>query len=432
MAAHQRTRIFRAAIAHCLDDPGREDGAAAQFIDDGMLVVEDGRIRAVGPSAELAGRFGDTPVTDLCGKIILPGLVDCHVHFAQVDVIASYGEQLLDWLRLYAYPAEEKFADADYAARTAEFFLDELLRNGTTTAAVFTTVHEHATDALFAAALSRNMRIISGKVLMDERCPPGLADDPGGRGIPESRRLIERWHGKGRLGYAITPRFALSSSERQLADIQALVNEYPDAWIHTHLAENPEEVREVGERFPWAASYLDVYDRFGLVRERGLFAHCLHLGRGDRFRMGEAGAAAAFCPTSNLFLGSGLYDLAAMDAAGVSTGLATDVGAGTSLSLLRTMAEAYKVLKLQDQVLSPARALYLATLGAARALGLDHVIGNFLPGKEADFIVLDPAATAITARRNAGCASLAQQLFVLQTLGDDRHVAATFLLGEPV
>jgi guanine deaminase len=432
MQARGSTRAYRASIAHCLDDPGRVgDETAAELIDDGTLVVEDGRIAAVGPSERFEGRLGDTPVSDLRGKLILPGLIDCHVHFAQLDIIASFCEELLDWLRAYAYPAEAKFADEDYAARTASFFLDELLKNGTTTAAVFPTVHAHATDALFEAASTRNMRLICGKVLMDDGCPGDVADGPR-HGLPESRALIGRWHGKGRLGYAITPRFALTSSAAQLAAIEALAREFPDVWVHTHVAENRSEIRAVARRFPWAASYLDVYDKFGLVRERGVFAHCLHLSEADRLRMGRAGAGAAFCPTSNLFLGSGLYDLDAMDSAGVRTGLGTDVGAGTSLSMLATAGEAYKVLKLQRQGLSPVRALYLSTLGAARALHLDDVIGNFTPGKEADFIVLDPAGSSLTERRIAASKSPAETLFVFQVLGDDRHVAATYVLGEAV
>lgn len=424
-------RAFRASVVHCLDDPFRRDaGSAVELIGDAMLVVENGRIADLGHSSRFVGQLGDTPVSDFRGKLIVPGLIDCHVHFPQVDIVASFGEQLLDWLQHYAYPGEAQFADPDHATEGASFFLDELLGNGTTTAAVFTTVHAHAADALFRAAESRNMRIIAGKVLMDEGCPPALADGAG-YGIPESRELIERWHGRGRLGYALTPRFALSSSERQLAGMQELAADFSGIWVHTHLAENPAEVVAVKKRFPWAASYLDVYEQYGLVRKRGIFAHCLHLPVADRRHLGAAGAAAAFCPTSNLFLGSGLYNLAAMDEAGVRTGLASDVGAGTSLSMLATMAEAYKVLQLQGQTLSPARALYLATLGAARALRLDDEIGNFLPGKEADFVVLDPAGTALTERRTERSRSLAETLFVLQTLGDDRHVAATYVMGEP-
>jgi guanine deaminase len=272
------------------------------------------------------------------------------------------------------------------------------------------------------------LRLIAGKVLMDRHAPAALMDTAES-GYADSRAMIERWQGRGRLGYAITPRFALTSSEAQLEAAGRLANEFPETWIHTHLAENHLEIDEVAAAFPWSDSYLGVYERFGLLRERAVFAHCLHLGAEDRQHMASAGAAAAFCPTSNLFLGSGLYDLEQMVAAGVRTGLATDVGGGTTLSMLRTMGEAYKVLQLQDQVLTAGRALYLATLGAAEALGIDAHVGNFLPGKEADFVVLEPRATTLTAHRDAHAGSLDERLFALMHMGDDRNVAATAVNG---
>lgn len=427
-----RTAI-RASIFHCLADPGpRADEAAVQHFDDGLLIVEDGRIVQVGDAADLAPTLADSvEVDDQRGKLIVPGLIDCHVHFSQVDIIASYGEQLLDWLNRYAYPAEKKFADADHAREVAEFFLDELLRNGTTAAVVFATVHPQSVDAIFEAAERRNMRLIAGKVLMDEHCPEELRDDPES-GYEDSKRLVEKWHGKGRLGYAITPRFALTSSEAQLEAAGRLAAEFPDTWVHTHLAENHDEVEAIARQFSWSRSYLDVYDHFGLLRKRSLFAHCLHLDATDRKLMAGKKGAGAFCPTSNLFLGSGLFDLQSMADAGVDVGLATDVGGGTSMSLLRTMSEAYKVLHLQDQSLPASRALYLATLGAARALDLDGHIGNFEPGKEADFIVLNTDASPITARRAAAAEDLDEMLFSLIFLGDDRNVAATYVMGQGV
>lgn len=427
-------QAFRAALLHCLADPGEEDApAACEFFSDGLLVVDNGHVVELGHAEDLLGDYADLPIQDNRGKLIVPGFIDCHVHLPQLDIIAAFGERLLDWLERYAYPAEARFADAEYARVAAEFFLDELLRNGTTTAAVFATVHPGSAEALFAAAESRNMRLIAGKVLMDRNSPAELSDDPQSA-YDDSRQLIERWHGKRRLGYAITPRFAVTSSEEQLAAAGRLADEFPDTWVHTHLAENEEEIDEVSSSFSWSKSYLDVYDHFGLVRERSVFAHCLHLNPDDRDRLSEQGAAAAFCPSSNLFLGSGLFDLRAMESSGVRTGLASDVGGGTSLSMLRTMGEAYKVLQLQHQNLPAARALYLATLGAARALRLDDRIGNLSVGKEADFLVLDTKATAITSRRlgetglhdrNAGL----EQLFALTMLGDDRHVQATYLMG---
>jgi guanine deaminase len=424
-------KAFRGSIFHCLADPGpRADETAVEHIEDGLLIVEDGHVEQVGAAADLlAGLGGDMPVEDYSEKLIVPGLIDCHVHCPQVDIIASYGEQLLDWLNKYAYPAEMQFADEDHAREVANFFLDELLRNGTTTAAVFATVHPHSADTLFAAAEERNMRLVGGKVLMDEHCPDALRDDPVS-GYEDSKALIEKWHGRGRLGYAITPRFALTSSEAQLEAAGRLAAEFPDTWIHTHLAENREEVDEIARQFAWSRSYLDVYDHFGLLRERSVYAHCLHLDADDRALMAEKGGAGAFCPTSNLFLGSGMFDLHSMVDSGIRIGLATDVGGGTSMSLLRTMSEAYKMLHIQGQPLPASRALYLATLGAAQALYLDEHIGNFAPGKEADFIVLDTGAAHITARRAAAAKTLDELLFALIFLGDDRNVAATYVCGN--
>ncbi len=425
-------QAFRASIYHCLADPGEAgDESATQYFEDGLLVVDGGNIVAVGDAVKLLAENANVPVEAFPEMLIVPGLIDCHVHFPQVDIIASYGERLLDWLDRYAYPCEMRFADTAYADAAAGFFLDELLRNGTTTAAVFATVHPQSAEAIFKAADARNMRLIAGKVLMDRNCPDELCDDPASA-YEDSKQLIERWHGKGRLGYAITPRFAVTSSEEQLAAAGRLAGEFPDTWVHTHLAENQSEIDEVAEQFAWSSSYLDVYDHFGLLRERSIFAHCLHLSDDDRSRMSEQGGAAAFCPSSNLFLGSGLFDLREMNDAAVRTGLASDVGGGTSLSMLRTMGEAYKVLQLQRQNLPAARALYLATLGAAEALRLEDKLGNLVPGKEADFIVLDPQGTDISARRLADTRSPDELLFALTMLADDRNIAATFVNGERV
>ena len=424
-------QAFRASILHCLSDPGEESRASAfEYFEDGLLIVEDGTVLEAGDAGKLLDGLADDVLLVECpGKLIVPGFIDCHVHYPQLDIIASYGEQLLDWLHRYAYPAEARFSDPDYARAAATVFVDELLSNGTTTALVFGTVHAHSADAIFEAAAARDMRLIAGKVLMDCNCPIELRDDADSA-YADSKALIERWHGQGRLGYAITPRFALTSTEAQLAAAGRLAREYPEVWVHTHLAENRDEVDQIAKQFPSSRSYLDVYDQFGLLRERSVFAHCLHLDDQDRARMASMGGAAAFCPTSNLFLGSGLFDLPAMRAANVRCGLGTDVGGGTSLSLLKTASEAYKVLHLQDHALPATRALYLATLGAAEALYLDDVIGNFLPGKEADFVVLDPAGSSLTARRTSAAETIEEAFFALLTLGDERHVAATYIKGS--
>ncbi len=426
-------QAFRGAIVHCLDDPGMDAGAGAvEVFDDGLLLVDEGRVVRCAPASRLLEGLGpDVPVTDYSGHLIVPGFVDTHIHFPQTDAIASYGEQLLDWLERYIYPAEREFENGEHAAEVAEFFLRELLRNGTTTAMVMATVHKQCADAVFAAAARRGMRVIAGRTMMDRNCPAYLRDTADAS-YAESRELIETWHGRDRLAFAVTPRFAPSCSPRQLERAGELLGEFEDVYLQTHVAENADEVAWVARLFPDSRSYLDVYDRFGLLRERAVLAHCIHLDDADRARLAATGAAAAFCPTSNLFLGSGLFDLERADAHAMRVGMGTDVGAGTSFGMLQTLAEAYKVVQLQGQSLSPYRALYLATLGGARCLRLDGVIGNFLPGKEADFVVLDPAATPLQQRRAARAWDWSERLFSLMMLGDDRSVAATHVLGEPL
>jgi len=420
---------FRGALLHFVDDPADAGEAAHAYFADGLLVVDRGHVVSAGDAATaLSALPAGTPVADCRGKLILPGFVDTHVHYPQTDMIAAYGEQLLEWLERYAVPAERRFDDPAHAREVADFFLDELLRNGTTTALVYATVHPQSVDAFFEAASARGARMISGKVLMDRNCPAFLRDTPES-GYADSKALAARWHGKERLSYAVTPRFAPTSSERQLALAGRLLDEHPGIYLHTHVAESRHEVAWAAELFPACRSYLDVYDRFGLVRPRAVYAHCLHLDDADRARMGAAGAAMAFCPTSNLFLGSGLFDLAAARRHGIRVGLGTDVGGGTSFSMLRTQDEAYKVAQLAGQRLSPLCAFYLATLGGARALYLDDRIGNFMPGKEADFIVIDPDATPLLSRRMRHAGSLAERLFALLMLGDDRAIAATYLMG---
>jgi len=424
-------RAFRASILHFTGDPGADSAAKAfEHFEDGLLVVDQGRVTRVGPAKELLAALpAGIDVVDRRGTLILPGFVDAHVHYSQTDVIASAGHNLLDWLERYTFPEEARFAEPAHAAEVAEFFLDELLRNGTTTAMVFGTVHRASADAFFAAAAKRNLRMVAGQVMMDRHCPEGLRnrEADGGR---DARELIERWDGNGRLHYAITPRFAVTSSDSQLALAGELARAFPKAFVHSHLAENVEEVKWVRSLYPACRSYTDVYDHFGLLRERAIYAHCLHLDAADRRRMAASGAAAAFCPTSNLFLGSGLFDLAAADDAGMPFALATDVGGGTSFSLLRTMQEAYKVAQLQGQRLTALRAFYLATLGGAHALRLDDRIGSFRPGREADFIVLDPAATPLLARRAAAARNLEERLFAWMILGDERAVRETYVMGQ--
>lgn len=421
---------YRGMLLHFLLDPGEGDNSrATQFFDDGVLVVEDGRVKSVGAAVSVLAGLPDTArVIDCAGQLILPGFVDTHIHYPQTDMIASYGGQLLDWLERYTYPAEAAFVNAEHAREVAEFFLDELLRNGTTTAMVFATVHAPSVDAFFHSAAARNLRMIAGKVLMDRNCPEHLRDTPE-RGYRESSMLIEKWLKQGRLGYAITPRFAVTSSDAQLELAGQLAREHPDAHIQSHMAEIRAELPRVRKLFPGSRDYVDVFERSGLMRERAVYAHCIYLNPEERARMARLGAAAAVCPTSNLFLGSGLFEFEAARAAGMRVGIGTDVGAGTSFNMLRTLSEAYKVAEMTGHPLSPWRAFYLATLGGARALGLDQRIGNFEPGKEADFVVLRLDSTPLLARRMRTCVTPAHKLFALMMLGDDRAVAATYVMG---
>lgn len=429
--AGRKLRAFRASILHFRDDPGADSAPASfEHFEDGLLVVDEGRVVRAGPAEELLHTLpARADIVDRRGMLLAPGFIDTHIHYSQTDVIASAGRNLLDWLEQYTFPEEARFAEPAHAAAVAEFFLDELLRNGTTTAVVFGTVHRASADAFFAAASRRHMRMVAGQVMMDRHCPEALAD--GSEKVrDDAMELVDRWDGKGRLHYAITPRFAVTSSDTQLRLAGELARTFPNAFVHSHLAENVEEVAWVRSLFPKARTYTDVYDHFGLLRERAIYAHCLHLDAADRKRMAGSGAAAAFCPTSNLFLGSGLFDIAAADEAGMRFALATDVGGGTSFSLLRTMQEAYKVAQLQGQRLSALRAFYLATLGGARALHLDDTIGSFQPGREADFVVLDPAATPLLARRSGAARTLEERLFAWMILGDERAIRETYVMGE--
>jgi guanine deaminase len=403
---------------------------AAQYLADGMLVVEAGRIRECGDAVALAPQYPGVETIHLPGKVLAPGFLDIHLHYPQTDIVVSAADGLLPWLQQYTFPHEARFADAGYAGAVAEFFLDELLRQGVTTAMVYCSSHPESVDAFFGAAQARDLRMIAGKCLMDRHCPDPVRDETE-EGVRQSEALIARWHGRGRLGYAITPRFAPSSTPRQLALAGELARRHPDVWVQTHVAENREEVLWALDLFRDARSYLDVYDGFGLLRPRSVYAHCIHLDETDRDRMAEAGAAAAVCPTSNLFLGSGLFDFTAAREAGMAWGLASDVGGGSSFSPFRTMLTAFEVGRLGGVTLSPSALWYHATAGAAAAIGLADRVGNLAAGLEADFLVLDPRATPLLARRTAQAATLDEWLFALIGLADDRAVQATVIAGEP-
>ncbi|MBZ8135095.1 guanine deaminase [Afifella sp. IM 167] len=407
------------------------EGEAVRYVEDGLLVLRDGRIESVGEAGALLKALpAGARIADYRPYLVMPGFIDPHLHMPQTQVIASYGAHLLEWLEKYTFVEEQRYADAGVAAAASRFLLDELLRSGTTSAAVYCSVHPASAEALFSQGEARGMRLVAGKVMMDRAAPAALLDTPQ-KGYDETKALIARWHERGRLSYAITPRFAVTSSEAQLEAAGALAAEYPGMHIQTHLSENQEEIETVARDFPWSEDYTAVYERYGLVRKKALFGHCIHLSPRERQALGEAGAAAIACPTSNLFLGSGLFDLVAMRRSEppVRVGLATDIGGGTSYSMLQTAAAFYKVLALKDERLTPFEAFHMLTLGNAEALGLEGRIGTFRPRVEADLVVLDNRATPAMAQRMERVETLFEELFVLMMMGDDRSVAATCLMG---
>ncbi|WP_019448101.1 guanine deaminase [Cupriavidus sp. BIS7] len=423
------TRAIRGRILHFLRDPQFHDDAY-QYWEDGLMIVKAGRIAAVGNYADLQRDIPQgAEVVDHRGKLIVPGFIDTHIHYPQTDIIASPSPGLLHWLDTYTFPEERRFSDATYARTVADFFTDELLRNGTTTAMVWSTVHAASADALFAASQARNMRMITGKVLMDRNCPEFLRDTAES-GARDSADLISKWHNVDRLAYAITPRFAPTSTEAQLAACSELAKAHSDVFIQTHVAENRDEVKWVAELFPDARSYLDVYDRYNLLRPGAFYGHAIYLDQDDRRRLADSGAAVAHCPTSNLFLGSGFYDFHQSDANRLNVTLATDVGGGTSFSMFRTMNAAHKVARMGGYHLTALRMFYLATRAAAEALGWQDRIGSFSEGCEADFLVLDPDATPLISRRSSRSETLEEQLFAFAMLGDDRVIDSVYIMGE--
>uniref|UniRef100_A0A7C2AS83 Guanine deaminase n=1 Tax=Pseudomonas graminis TaxID=158627 RepID=A0A7C2AS83_9PSED len=426
-------KAYRAAIIHSIADPADVAVEASyEYFEDGLMLVENGKILALGNAEDLLKTLADdVEIVSYQDALITAGFIDTHIHLPQTGMVGSYGEQLLDWLNTYVFPCEKQFADPEHSAQVADIFLKELLRNGTTTALVFGSRHKESVEALFSAAEKLNLRLIAGKVMMDRNSPDYLVDTAESSYV-DSKALIERWHGKGRLHYAVTPRFAPTSTPEQLTLAGQLLTEYTDLYMQTHISENLKEVEWVKALFPERKNYLDVYDHFKLLGERSVFAHGVHLCDEECERLAETGSAIAFCPTSNLFLGSGLFNLPMAERHKVNVGLGTDIGAGTSFSLLHTLNEAYKVMQLQGAKLSPFKSLYLATLGGARALRLEDKIGNLQPGSEADFVVLDFNATPLLAYRMSQATSIEERLFVLMTLGDDRTVSETYSAGALV
>ena len=405
-----------------------DDEASYVYEEDGAVAVRDGLIAASGSYDEVRARFADADVVDHRPHLILPGFIDTHLHFPQAQVIGSFGTKLLDWLNTYTFVEEQKFADPVHCKRMATHFFDNLLRNGTTTAVAYCSVHKASADAFFSEAERRNLRMVGGKVMMDRNAPDGLRDTPQ-TGYDDTKALIEQWHGKGRARYAITPRFAITSTPEQLEMAGALANEYPDCYIQTHLSENHDEIAYTAELYPQARDYLDVYQSNNLLGPKTLLGHSIHLKPREVDALAETGALPVFCPTSNLFLGSGLFDDAGLRGRGITNAIATDVGAGTSYSMLQTLNEGYKVLQLQNQALHPLRAFHWITRGNAVALGLEDRIGTLDAGTEADIVVLNSKATKAMALRSARATDLFQELFILQIMGDDRSIEQCYVGG---
>jgi guanine deaminase len=430
-AAWAEVKAYRASILHFVADPTRAGDKSYEYFQDGSLVIEDGHVKAVGSYTELSQKYRNVEWVDRRGRLIMPGFVDTHIHYPQTEMIAAYGEQLLEWLNTYTFPTERKYASYTYARQQSRFFIDQLLRNGTTTALVFGTVHPESVDALFDEASRFNMRIIGGKVMMDRNAPDYLVDTAESS-YTQSKALIEKWHEKKRLLYAVTPRFAPTSTPEQLTAAGKLKAEFPSVYVHTHVSENPNEVEWVKSLFPERTGYFDVYEHYGLAGDRSVFAHGVHLTDSEFDRVAATNSSIAFCPTSNLFLGSGLFKLIPALDKGIRVGMGTDVGAGTSFSMFQTMNEAYKVVQLQGQKLSSLQSFYLATLGGAQSLGLENKIGSFKKGNEADFVVINWEATPLTQLRTSNSKTLQDKLFVLLTLGDDRHIQETYVDGKRV
>lgn len=409
-----------------------DDRASYIFEEDGAVLVRDGRIAAVGDYAAVAMEAGAGVATvDHRPNLILPGFIDAHVHVPQMQVIASYGAELLEWLNSYTFPEETKFADAQHGRRIARLFCDEMVRHGTTTVAAYCSVHRQSVDAFFEEALSRDMLVIAGKVMMDRNAPEGLRDTPQ-TGYDDTKALIGDWHGKGRLHYAITPRFAITSTPEQMEMAGALMREHPDLHMQTHLSENHAEIAFTQELYPWSKDYTDVYERYGLLGPKALFGHCIHLSEREADALSDSGSVAVFCPTSNLFLGSGLFDWQGYSnrAKPLRIAAASDVGGGTNYSMLRTMDEGYKVIALQGEKINPLVSFWQITLGNARALSVDDRVGTLDAGTDADIVVLDARATPGMALRMETVSTLAEELFLIQTLGDDRTVREVYVAGK--
>jgi len=430
-----QNNYFRGSIYHCIEENG---SLKPIYFDDGLMVVDNksGKIIDVGNFSDLRSSWDiSNNLIHFRDRLIMPGFVDTHVHYPQYKVIASYGTSLLEWLNKYTFVEEQRFSDEAYADQIANLFLDELIKNGTTSVMTFCTSFKQSVEAFFNAAENRNLRMVAGKVMMDRHAPDELCDNPD-NSYSDSKELIEKWHNKGRLRYAVTPRFAPTSSSTQLNQAARLLNEYPSddqtkgVLLQTHLNENDEEIAWVNDLFPDSNSYFGVYEDHGITGNRSVFGHCIHNTEEEYQRMAKTGSKVSLCPTSNLFLGSGLFELEKLESYGIDVSLASDVGGGDSFSMFKVMNEAYKICRLNDFNLDPIKAFYLTTLGAAKVLDMNDSIGNFEVNKEADFIVIDLNATEIISQKNKIAMGVNDILFNLMTLGDDRLIDEVFILGQ--
>ncbi len=396
---------------------------------DEALVLKAGKIADVGDLSALQGRYPDAETVDYGDKLILAGFVDAHVHYPQTAMIASWGKRLIDWLNLYTFPEEMKFGDPDYASEIARRYLDLTAANGTTTMCSFCTIHPESVEAFFSEAQNRGQRVVAGKTCMDRNAPDGLRDDAKSA-YDQSRALLQRWHGVDRLSYAITPRFSPTSTPEQLEAMGTLWAEHPDCLMQTHLSEQVDEIEWVKSLYPSARDYLDTYEAYGLLGARGVYGHAIHLEAREKDRLREVGAALVHCPTSNTFIGSGLFDMAGLMADGQRVALATDTGGGSSFSMLRTMAAAYEVAQLRGTALHAAQLIWLATCGSADALHMGDMIGNIAPGMEGDLVVLNLYSTPAISQRADRASDIWEAVFATIMMGDDRAVSDVWIGGQ--
>ena len=421
--------ILRGRVLTFLSEPkGLEDTASYRYVEDGAIVIDGGKIVALDDFGSIDAT-GAT-VIDHRPHLILPGFIDLHLHYVQSQMMASYASSLLEWLNTYTFVEEQKFTQQGHAGAIASAFYDELIRNGTTTAVSYCSSHPRSVDAYFAEAEKRNMLMVGGKVMMDRNAPEALCDSAQSS-YDDTKMLIQRWHGRGRGLYAISPRFALTSTPEQMEAARTLVAEHPECYVQTHLSENDAEISYAMELYPQAKDYTGIYEDYGILGPKTLLGHCIHLNHRETRVLAETGSVAVFCPTSNLFLGSGLFDRERLMMGGVRIGIATDIGGGTSFSMLRTLDEGYKVLQLRGQRLTPFNSFYMMTLGNARALSLEGTIGTIAPGCAADLVVLNARSTPAMALRMTTVSSLFEELFLLQTLGDDRTIDEVYVAGAP-